>query len=683
MRLTPIGSINGSQPLVKASPLQAISVNRTPTPAVSRAGVTLRGVRMAVDSIDAEEAVYSEMLLEFPCYVYALLMTCVLTVLYGAMVLWVARATVWELSRAGCCAEAERRRPCAHVLENYTLVLCITCVACLTSLCRSVFYFVPTLLHGTLHNDTLTVIAALFDRVLGAVSDSVWFSAMAQLIAFWLELLATMHAAKRVRKCCWFSVVASTLFATLRISGAVLVTISRTAQRATLALAFAVVWVTMVVGAVAALRLYCHIRSTVAKNPAARAIQVKMLRFRRFLAVNITLFVLLNAAIGVGWLGRSLTQRSNPTVILAWEAPRHIVRIALYASVAWFNTASTKRRTVRGRVYACLTRAWTRCSAREPPSEFATMGGAAGPNGRSSDPWGGAGCEAEGNVFSTIADAPHGGEKRRGSLDPVYPSLRSSRRLWGGKTLEEIYTLLEAGAVVRDRAWLGKTYRACAEAQEMIAILVRLDCVAELYSDADDKKKSDRHAREFAVEICRELQRKHAIEHVWGKTELSTFRDMHMFFRFCLEPPSGAGGGEERASVGSAMVAFDLSLALTPKSSMLSLVERTPTSTPLGSRERDQEPPPAAGSESGLFANGAALGSLAVDVVRRGSSSSFPSPLEPAPHRRSSAEMPSDISSAISLSSDDGGDAVDGSDDCGDVARGARGCNASLRTLVI
>ena len=477
----------------------------------------------------------------------------------------------------------------------------------------------------------------------------------------------------------------------MRISGAVLVTISRTAQRATLALAFAVVWVTMVVGAVAALRLFCHIRSTVAKNPAARAVQVKMLRFRRFLAVNITLFVLLNAAIGVGWLGRSLTQRSNPIVILTWEAPRHIVRIALYASVAWFNTASTKRRTVRGRVYACLTRAWTRCSAREPPTEFATMGGAAGPNGRSSDPWGGDGREAEGNVFSTIADAPHGGEKRRGSLDPVYPSLRSSRRLWGGKTLEEIYALLEAGAVVRDRAWLGKTYRACAEAQEMIAILVRLDCVAELYSDADDKKKSDRHAREFAVEICRELQRKHAIEHVWGKTELSTFRDMHMFFRFCLEPPSGAGGGEERASVGSAMVAFDLSLALTPKSSMLSLVERTPASTPLGSRERDQEPPPAAGSESGLFANGAALGSLAVDVVRRGSSSSFPSPLEPAPHRRSSAEMPSDISSdispdissAISLSSDDGGDAVDGSDDCGDVARGARGCNASLRTFVI
>ena len=661
-----------------------------------------------------EDDVYSETLLEFPAVLVPVIMTGVLTVVYGAMLLWVARATVWELRQIACCAE--RRRPCAHALDNNTLVLCITCVACLASLCRAMFVFVPTLLHATLHIDALTVVAANFDRVLGAVCDCVWFGAVAQFIAFWLELLATMQAAKRVRKCCWFSAVASTLFATFRIGGPLVVTFSRTAQRITLALAFVVAWTTLAVGAVAALRLCCRMRSAIAKNPAARAIRIKMLRMCRFIAVNGALFILLNATIGLGWLGRSLTERSDPLTVLAWEAPRHVVRIALYArcvlrdyryyiscescsqfdslvpltcyltihyaSVAWFNTASTRRRTVRGCVYACGKRSVHRaaaaiarrsaCELSNDANDAAAVIVGAEPIEASSlmhmaDPRGDAGPDDD--MYSR-ADSPHDRKERVGGVrllrelsGVLYPSLRSSRRLWGGKTLEEIYVVLEAGAVLRDRTWLGKTYRACAEAQEMVDVLVDLDCIAEKYGEiyaetAAEKKKSVRHARQFAVEICRELQRNKAIVHVWGNTELSTFRDKrNMLFRFCLVPCSGAGESEERASNGIAVVAYDLSIALTPKNSMLSLVERTPNSTPLGSRE-----------------------SLTVDVVRRKSSasSSFPSP----PLVMALFDVP--LVASLASSSDDGGDANHSGDDGGVALAGKHDAgNASPLTLVV
>lgn len=93
---------------------------------------------------------------------------------------------------------------------------------------------------------------------------------------------------------------------------------------------------------------------------------------------------------------------------------------------------------------------------------------------------------------------------------------------YGDTTLQEVFQQLRRGVEVKDRKWLGQTYKACADATEMVDWL---------------EKQAYCRTRPKAVEICTELQKQDAIVHVWGSKKL-VFKDMQMFFRF-------AGGGEE------------------------------------------------------------------------------------------------------------------------------------------
>ena len=157
----------------------------------------------------------------------------------------------------------------------------------------------------------------------------------------------------------------------------------------------------------------------------------------------------------------------------------------------------------------------------------------------------------------------------------TYSAVFGGNRLWGGVRLSEIYEHLAAKSVVKDRTWLGRTYRACAEAQEMISCIV-----AQPFCGGD----SPRTKRAFAAEICRELQRQHAIVHVWEeekqfvgsrqkkrvrgvRSSISTFRDRVMFFRFCLDTspaPIESDGttcsGESDAANDEAFVEGELAL---------------------------------------------------------------------------------------------------------------------------
>ena len=166
-------------------------------------------------------------------------------------------------------------------------------------------------------------------------------------------------------------------------------------------------------------------------------------------------------------------------------------------------------------------------------------------------------------------------ENGAAAMQRTYSAVLGGNRLWGGVSLSSIYDRLSRAAVVKDRTWLGRTYRACAESQEMISCLV-----AQPFCGGD----SPRSKRAFAVEICRELQRQHAIVHVWEeekvcvgsrqkrgrgvRSSISTFRDRVMFFRFCLDTTPAAiesdgtssdGGGayDDEAELATATVAAE------------------------------------------------------------------------------------------------------------------------------
>jgi hypothetical protein len=296
--------------------------------------------------VASERAAYSGELFDFPAVISPIATTCVLSVLHGLLALWLVRASGWELMRAAACCppKTAEKRP----LDNRALVLCLACAASLASLCHIAFKFVPTLVHATLRSDTLTVAASLVVRAIGAVGDSLWFGATAQLVAYWLELLSAMRAVKRVKKCCWFSTLTSSMFALLRMVAAIVAPFSRGAQVSLLALALLVAWAVTACGTVAALRLCCHMRQMVAKNCAAKAIRVKMFRICRFLAVNGALFVLLNLALVLTAIGTGATARSAPVAVLAWEAPTELGRFAFFVSLAWSCSSSSRRPTARG-----------------------------------------------------------------------------------------------------------------------------------------------------------------------------------------------------------------------------------------------------------------------------------------------------------------------------------------------
>ena len=291
-------------------------------------------------------ATYSGELLAFPAVVFPIVATCMLSALHGVLALWLIRASGWEMMRVvACCAPKTAEKP---ALDNRALVLCLACAASLASLGHAALKFVPTLVHATIGSDALTVAASLAVRALGAVGDSLWFGATAQLVAYWLELLSAMRAVKRVKKCCWFSTLTSSIFALVRMGAAIAAPLSRGAQVALLALALLVAWAVTAVGTVSALRLCCHMRQMVAKNRAAKAIRIKMFRISRFLAVNGALFVLLNLALVVTAIGTVGTARSAPLALLAWEAPTQLGRFAFFASLAWSCSSSSRRPTARG-----------------------------------------------------------------------------------------------------------------------------------------------------------------------------------------------------------------------------------------------------------------------------------------------------------------------------------------------
>jgi hypothetical protein len=292
---------------------------------------------------------YDASLLDFPSILYPIAVTLVLGSLYGALALWLLRAACWELSQSSKCAAGEGK--CANSLDNHTLVLVLACAASFTSLGYVTLYFLPTLLHGTLGIDELTVAASVFDRLLGAGTDCLFFAASAQLIAFWLELLTSMRSVKRVQRCCWFSAIFSAIFSIARIGAAVVAPASRIAQLSMLGLALLIAWSVTFVGTVAALRLCFHMRNMVARNRAARVIRAKMFRIGRFLAVNGALFLLLNLALLVTGAGATTqSQRSDPIGVLLWELPTRVLRFCFYLSLAWSCSSSAKRPTARSKV---------------------------------------------------------------------------------------------------------------------------------------------------------------------------------------------------------------------------------------------------------------------------------------------------------------------------------------------
>jgi len=90
---------------------------------------------------------------------------------------------------------------------------------------------------------------------------------------------------------------------------------------------------------------------------------------------------------------------------------------------------------------------------------------------------------------------------------------------FGDVTLASVYQQLQNAATMKDRTWLGKTYKSCANASEMVDWL---------------EKQSYCGTREKAVSICIELQKQDALVHVWGSKKF-TFTDATMFFRFSKE----------------------------------------------------------------------------------------------------------------------------------------------------
>ena len=531
---------------------------------------------------------YAESLLDFPAFLAPIMLTSTLTGLYGALALWLIRAFVWELRHAEvhivarkCCLKGKHK---ARPMDNQVLVLGLACSASVCSLLYVAFYFLDTLLNGWLHMWPLTFAASIANSVLGAMCDSLWFAAMTQLVAFWLELLTSMRSVKVVKKCCWFSIVTTAVFSTTRIGAAVAAPFSLHAKAVLLVVALSTAWIVIAVGTIAALRLFCHMRNMIAKNRAAEAIRVKMFRMCRFLAVNGALFVFLNLALIVNVTGTSYaTTRDDPLATLAWEAPTRLCRFLFYVSLAWSCSSSSRRPTARAALHARSqsVRLKTEISLRSIRSsidlkrELKKARAAAALDDDDAD-----GCDNEDNeveVMHTLDSSMLTDLSRLHSLNQTRRATSGhtlvGRR--GGYTLAEIYDSLEANAKVRDRSWMGKRYRGCAEAQEMLDWLV-----TQPFCREEETQGLGRHAklvaRVTAVGICRELQRQEAIAHVWGTSRISRFRDTKMFFRFCLEKGAAFNGDSGDDGFVSAL---DLSIVLTPKSSMLSLVELSPSNS--------------------------------------------------------------------------------------------------------
>ena len=282
----------------------------------------------------AERATYAITVLDFPAVICPIIITLVETLLYLALAVWLVWATVGELRRVPCCKKGPTGLPrCTHALENYTLVVCLACAASLTSTASSAVRLVPTVLHATLQNDGLTVATAIAADVLRAMSDSVWFAAWAQLVAYWLELHTTKRAVKRAKRCCWFSGTVIMLFTILRTGTAAVAPLSNIAQLALLGLALLVAWTVPVAWLIGRARLHHQVRTSPATNRSAEAVRDKLKRIARFHYLAVALFAVFNVSVVSSVVGLASTDRARPVTVLIWELPTQICQWAFSTTV--------------------------------------------------------------------------------------------------------------------------------------------------------------------------------------------------------------------------------------------------------------------------------------------------------------------------------------------------------------
>ena len=91
------------------------------------------------------------------------------------------------------------------------------------------------------------------------------------------------------------------------------------------------------------------------------------------------------------------------------------------------------------------------------------------------------------------------------SKDPAQPSVQV---VPGGADvtpkLDDIFQQMKISLELKDRQWMGGTYKNCLDAKDIVDFLV------------SEQRGNFCPTREKAVEVCRELQAQSLIVHVWG-----------------------------------------------------------------------------------------------------------------------------------------------------------------------